>query len=102
MKRKKKWIHTFLPVLAGFLALYLVLMGIATFLIKETFMERFETDFNAVIHETEETILGAERDNAWLANGNMKAAIQRYDYVLCSMLYDNDEQCPFPVLLRTV
>ncbi len=97
MKRKKKWIHTFLPVLAGFLALYLVLMGIATFLIKETFMERFETDFNAVIHETEETILGAERDNAWLANGNMKAAIQRYDYVLCSMTTTNNVhfQCSF-------
>lgn len=97
MKRKKKWIHTLLPVLAGFLALYLALMGIATFLIKGTFMELFETDFNAVIHETEETILGAERDNAWLANGNRKAAIQRYDYVLCSMTTTNNVhfQCSF-------
>ena len=41
MKRKQRIIRTFLPVLAGFLALYLVLMGIATFLIKGTFMERF-------------------------------------------------------------
>lgn len=97
MKRKKKWIHTLLPVLAGFLALYLALVGIATFLIKRTFMEQFETDFNAVIHETEETILGAERDNAWLANGNRKAAIQRYNYVLCSMTTTNNVyfQCSF-------
>lgn len=97
MKTKKKWIRTFLPVLAGFLALYLALMGIATFLIKGTFMEQFETDFNAVIHETEETILEAERDNAWLANGNRKATIQRYDYVLCSMTTTNNVhfQCSF-------
>lgn len=97
MKTKKKWIRTFLPVLAGFLALYLALMGIATFLIKGTFMEQFETDFNAVIHETEETILEAERDNAWLANGNRKAAIQRYDYVLSSMATTNNVhfQCSF-------
>lgn len=80
MKRKKKWIHTFLPVLAGFLALYLVLMGIATFLIKETFMERFETDFTAAIAYTETSLCSNAEYEAWLAQGNRtKTASNRYD-----------------------
>lgn len=82
MKTKKKWIRTFLPVLAGFLALYLALMGIATFLIKGTFMERFETDFTVVFNEIHETISKTEESEAWLADGKMKTAAHHYDSVL--------------------
>lgn len=83
MKTKKKWIRTFLPVLAGFLALYLALMGIATYLIKETFMEQFETDFTAAIAYTETSLCNNAEYEAWLAQGNRtKTASNRYDYVL--------------------
>lgn len=83
MKTKKKWIRTFLPVLAGFLALYLALTGIATYLIKETFMEQFETDFTAAIAYTETSLCNNAEYEAWLAQGNRtKTASNRYDYVL--------------------
>lgn len=86
MKRKKRILHTFVPVLAGFAALYLVLMTLSTFLVKEKFMESFETDYNAAIAETEETIRKTENDEEWLANGNTKDAVTRYNYVLNSIL----------------
>lgn len=97
MRRKKRRLRTFLPVLAGFLALYLALMGIATFLIKETFMERFETDFTTAIRETEENIYNTEEEYAWLANGNRKAAAHNYDYVLSYMTITENAwfQCAF-------
>ena len=82
MKRKKRIIRTFLPVLAGFLALYLALMGIATFLIKGTFMERFETYFNTIFNEMEENIRDKEAKEEWLANGYLKTAAHNYDPML--------------------
>ena len=82
MKRKQRIIRTFLPVLAGFLALYLALMGIATFLIKGTFMERFETHFNTIFNEMEENIRNKEAKEEWLANGYLETAAHNYDPML--------------------
>lgn len=64
MKRKKIRIRLFLPVLAAFLALYLVLMGIATFLVKENFMKDFEGMYDSMFSRIEGSLQRAVDENS--------------------------------------
>lgn len=66
MKRKRSFIHTFVPVLTGFMTLYLVLMGISTFLIEDKFMESFETNYNTAVTEVRQTICKTEIEKNWI------------------------------------
>ena len=69
MKHNKRWISTLLPVLAGFLALYLAMMALATFLIQETFMETFEKSYTSMVIESEGAFIDhAEGINGWNKN----------------------------------
>lgn len=91
MKRKKRRSHTFLPVLAGFLALYLMLMSIATFLIKEQYMDIFEASYRTIFTDLTGRIKTFENANKWMAEGNTKEAAKDFAYVLSSALSESDD-----------
>lgn len=92
LKRKKKTLRTFLLILVVFLALYLVLMSTATFLVQEKFMENFEKSYIGAVAETENRIVNIENDKKWLSKGNTRDAMTQYDYILTDALTRSDSK----------
>ena len=94
MKCKKRWLRMFLPMLAGFLALYLVLMAVMTYLMKQTFMKKFEESYIAAAAEAEERIQSIETNKKWLAEGKSASpdAITLYNYTLNTTLPRSDSK----------
>lgn len=84
MKHNKRWISTLLPVLAGFLALYLAMMALATFLIQETFMETFEKSYTSMVIESEGAFIDHAEGNQWLEQES--AELLSYDLLMNSLL----------------
>lgn len=97
MKHKKRGLRTFLPVLAGFLALYLVLMSITTFLMKEKFMDKFERSYTAAVAEARERIQDIGKSEKWLIEGKSRNFaspddISLYDDILTTILTRSDSK----------
>lgn len=92
MKHKKGWIHTFIPVLAGFLALYLVLMSIATLLVKETFMEDFKNSYTSMILGIEGSFFEIKEGDQWPENESVEYIHCFYDQLMNSQLKIKDSR----------
>lgn len=92
MKHKKRWIRTFLPVLAGFLALYLVWMAIATFLVKEKFMEEFKNSYTSMILGIEGAFFEIKEGDQWPENESAEYIRCFYDQLMNSRLKIKDSR----------
>lgn len=84
--RNKRWIRTLVPVLAGFLALYLVMMAIATFLMQKNFMETFEESYTSMITGIGGAFIREEEEHHWIENESAESASLSYNRLMNSRL----------------